>query len=74
MEAGEVELRKAFEEVATRNINTILEYSKETRKLLRELEKKAGKMDETIRNQSGIIDDLKKQLSVVQTLIFSGGT
>lgn len=74
MEAGEAELRKAFEEVATRNINTILEYSKETRKLLRELEKKAGKMDETIRNQSGIIDDLKKQLSVVQTLIFSGGT
>jgi len=74
MESGELELRKAFEETSTRNIQTILEYSKETRKLVRELNEKVDHLENTIRTYDNRISTLQSQISFLQTKIFSGGT
>ena len=74
MEAGEIELRKVFEDVTTKNVKTILEYSKETRELTRRLEEKVVKLEGIIRNQGTEIQALRQQLAAVQTIVFSKGT
>ena len=74
MEAGEFENRKAFEEVTTKNVKTGVDYSTDTRKLFRELEKKVEILESMVRSQSVIIEQFKIQLAGVQTKLFSGGT
>ena len=74
MEAGERELRKAFEEVTTRNVQATVSHSNETRRIVRELEKKIELLEGIVRNQNTIIDSLRLQLANVQTKVFSGGT
>lgn len=74
MEAGEIELRKAFEDTTTNNVKAVLNYCTETRKLVRELEQKVISLDGLIRNQNDTIDNLKIQLANAQTVIFGGGT
>ena len=74
MESGELEIRKAFEEVTTRNVRTVIDYSTETRNLLRELEKKIDLQADQLRSQANIIEDLRKLIASLQTKVFSGGT
>ena len=74
MEAGEIEIRKAFEEVSTKNIKAMLEHGNETRRMLRELEEKVSRQDETIRNQNTTIEAIRLQLSQVQGIVYGGGT
>ncbi len=74
MESGEKELRKAFEDVTTSNVKAVLEYCKETRKLMDILENKVIILNSTIKSQNDIIDMLKTQLAGVQVKVFSGGT
>jgi 6-phosphogluconate dehydrogenase (decarboxylating) len=74
MEAGELELRKVFEETTTRNVNTMLDHGNETRKIVRELQEKVNQQDATIREQNKTIEALKLQLSNVQIKLYSGGT
>lgn len=74
MEAGELELRKAFEEVTTGNVKAILGYCQKTREIVREQEQKILKLEEMIRNQNITIDFLRSQLANVQSQVFSGGT
>lgn len=74
MEAGELELRKAFEEVTTGNVKAILDYCQKTREIVREQEQKILKLEEMIRNQNITIDFLRSQLANVQSQVFSGGT
>ena len=74
MEAGEKELRKAFEDVTTNNVKTISDYTKETRKMLRDLEVKIDQVTNIVINQNTTIDNLRLQLSNVQAKVFSGGT
>jgi hypothetical protein len=58
MEAGEKEMRKAFEEVTTRNVQAAINYSTETRKIVRELEKKVLHFEKVIVGKDKIINDL----------------
>ena len=74
MEAGEKELRQAFEEVTTRNVRAAVQYSEETRKLVRQLEDKVTRLEGLIKNQDDAIEQLKIQLLGVQARVFSGGT
>jgi hypothetical protein len=74
MEAGEFENRKAFEEVVTSNVRTGIDYSKETRRLFRELEMKLDNLDGMIRTQNTVIEGLRLQLAGVQAELFRGGT
>lgn len=74
MEAGELELKKAFEEVTTKNVKVMLEYGKKTREIVRECEIKINKLEEMLRINNETIQQLKLQLSSVQTKVYSGGT
>lgn len=74
MEPGEKELRKAFEDVTTKNVKTTVDYSTETRKMVRDLEEKVGKLEGMLQSQTSIIEAMRAQLACVQTRVFSGGT
>jgi uncharacterized coiled-coil protein SlyX len=74
MEPGELELRKAFEEVTTKNVQTNIDYSKDTREIVRELEKRVENLDALIRSQNTIINNLNIRLATIQNKLISGGT
>jgi hypothetical protein len=74
MEPGEKELREAFESTTTKNVTTVIDYSKETRKLTREVEEKVLRIEAELIENKKIISDLRLQLSTVQARVFSGGT
>jgi len=73
-QSGEKELKKAFEEVTTRNVMTVIAYSKETRRELREMREKIFSLEAELRAQKAQIEQFKIQLAGVQTKLFSGGT
>lgn len=74
MEAGELEVKKAFEEVTTRNVRAAIDYSNETRRIVRELEKKIKLFERTLIEKDKIIADVKKQLSHLQQQFYNRGT
>lgn len=73
MVAGEVEMRKVFEETTTRNVVAITDYTKNTREIVRKLEKDVEKQNEILRQYDDKFEELKKQIVVLQTKLFSGG-
>lgn len=74
MDAGELELRKVFEEVTTRNVTTVIDFSKVTREIVRDLEKRIEKQDKLLRLYDERFAEMQKQLVVLQTKLYSGGT
>jgi len=74
MEAGEKELRKAFEDVTTRNVKSTIEFSNETRKIVKELESQVQLLLNELSVQKAQMDQFRIQLAGVQTKLFSGGT
>lgn len=74
MEAGEKELRKAFEEVTTGNVKAILDFSQGTRDLIRTLEQRMNRLEQERQQDKALIQSLKLQLSQVQAKVYSGGT
>ena len=48
MEAGEKNLRKVFEEVTTHNVRLCIDYSNETRKLLRKTEENVKRLNNNL--------------------------
>ena len=56
------EVRKAQEEVSVRNAQAVVEYSKETRKLLRDLETTVSQLKNMIVQQNDIIDQQKDMI------------
>ena len=74
MEAGERESRKAFEDVTRNNVRTVIDYSKATRELVRESNKKVEHIEKLLQEQNNTIAQLRQQLAVVQGKLYSGGT
>jgi len=74
MEAGEIELRQAFEEVTTNNVKATVAFTNETRKLVKELEDKVILLEGRLREQDSTIENLRLQLSSVQQKLYSGGS
>jgi len=74
MEAGEKELRLVFEETTTRNVQAMLDHGNETRKLMRELQEKVRKQDDTIIELNKQIQAFKLQLANLQMEVYKGGT
>ena len=74
MEAGEREIKQAFEEVTTRNVNTTVAFTQDTRKLFRELEEKVNALQAQVVSQAALLNQFRVQLAGVQTKLFSGGT
>lgn len=73
-QSGERELKKAFEEVTKRNVLAILEYSKETRVLIRETREAVERLRTEVRELSQELEKLKLSISRLQQKIFSGGS
>jgi hypothetical protein len=73
-QSGERELKKAFEEVTTRNVLSILNYTKETRKLFRTLEEKVVNLEQGILQRDIDIDRMKKQIASLQQKLYNEGT
>lgn len=74
MEAGEMELRKTFEEVTKNNVQATIDFSNETRKMFRDLEDKVKHLEKVIINQNNLIEGFRGQLANVQATLYAGGT
>ena len=74
MEAGELELRKAFEEVTTNNVKIIIDYTTQTRELIREAQESIKELKNLIVIRDSDIAELRKQVSLIQSKLYSGGT
>lgn len=74
MESGEKELRQIFERTTINNIKAIISYNDQTHELVKELETKVRNLDGVLRQYDATIDSLKKQLAVLQTKVFQGGS
>lgn len=74
MEPGEKELRKIFEDTTINNIRAIIAYNEQTQELVETLEDKVRNLDGVIRQYDTLLDNIKKQLTVLQTKVFQGGS
>lgn len=74
MESGEKEMRKAFEDVTTQNVQAVVDHTNETRKMTKEFMDRVSKLENLLLQQNAIIENMKAQLAAVQTAVFRGGT
>jgi hypothetical protein len=73
-QSGEKELKKAFEEVTTRNVISILDYSRETRGLTRELQERVLYLEGLIREYEKRLVVLQSQITNLQQKLYKGGS
>jgi len=74
MESGDREIGKAFEEVTTRNVRANVDFSNETRKLVRILEEKIISLEGMVRTYDSKIELIQKQISLLQQKLYAGGS
>lgn len=74
METGELHLRKAFEDTTTQNVKTVIDYSTQTRDLIRQAEKSIKELKGMIHTRDAEMQDMKKQISLLQAALYTGGT
>lgn len=71
---GELQNVQASEEVTRRNVQMILEYTDETRKMLLENLNMFDTLQNNFMNLKGEVAELRRQLSFLQQKTASGGT
>ena len=71
---SEIDLYRVFENTTKRNVEAVVTHSNKTRELVRGLENEVKILDERIREQDKTIQNLRLQLSNIQTKVYSGGT
>ena len=74
MEAGEKEVKKALEEVQVRNINTVISFVEESRKLTLAQQIKIDSLNAQLVAQANLLNEFRVQLAHLQTKVFSGGS
>jgi len=74
MEAGEKEVKKALEEVQTRNITTIIKFVEDSRQMILAQQIKIDSLNAQIVAQSELLNQFRVQLAHLQTKVFSGGS
>lgn len=62
----------ASEEVQRRNIESVIAFSKESRRIVRDLETNVKALQNQVMTQNGTIENLQKQLSSIQQKLYSG--
>ena len=68
------ELILASEEVTRRNVIATVEFSQETRKLVRELEQKTIHLENQLLAQKTLLEEYRSQLSKLQQQFYLKGT
>ena len=74
MEAGEMEMRQAFEETTTRNVKSAITYSNETRKIVRQLEEKIVHLERLAQGKDKELAEMKLQIARIQQQLYLKGT
>lgn len=74
MAAGDREVLAAFQEATTRNVKAVVAHTNATRDLVKELEAKVKSLDGLVRQYDQKFELLQKQIVVLQTKLFSGGS
>lgn len=74
MDDGEKQLRQIFEKTTTSNIKSIVAYNQLTEELVKKLEKQVKDLDGVVRQYDTKFENMQKQLSVIQTKIYAGGS
>ena len=74
MEAGEIETRKAFEQVTRGNVRAAVDFGNETRTLVREMHEKLSHMEKIVQEQNQKIAEVTQQLSILQGKFYQYGS
>ena len=74
MEAGEKEMRQAFEEVTTRNVQAAINYTNSTRKMVNDLTSKVDHLEKALIDKDKVINDLRLQIVNIQQKLYLGGS
>ena len=74
MEAGELETKKALEEVQVRNIKAIVDFTQKSREMVLEQNKKIDSLNAQVQAQAALLNEFRIQLAHLQTKVFSGGS
>lgn len=74
IQAGEVEKVKAAEEVTRRNVQTVISFTNETRKMLLELRQMHDALQNKVIVQDAQLQQMRKQLASLQQLFYARGT
>ena len=74
MGAGDREVVEAFEEVITRNVRSVVNYSDETRKIVRELERHIDILHNQVVGYQERLEQMQSQVAALQAKVYAGGT
>jgi len=74
MEAGEKELRKAFERTTIGNVQMIVNHSNETRRMVKAFETRLQTMENNYMALMELYDKLRIQYALLQQKVSAGGT
>ena len=74
MEVGELEVKKALEEVQVRNIIGIADFTQKSREMILEQNKKIASLNSQVQAQAALLNEFRVQLAHLQTKVFSGGS
>ena len=69
-----MEMRMAFEETTTRNVKATIDYSNETRKIVRKLEEKIKHIEKLSQGKDKEMGDMRLQISSLQQKLYLRGT
>lgn len=68
------ELRRVFEETATKNIRAGIAHGNETRKVVRALDEKVARLENIIVAQKDLLEQFRKQVSALQQRLYANGS
>lgn len=74
VQAGEREAVKASEEATRRNVQMILDYTNETRKMLLELKTMHDALQEKVIQMNANLNQFRIQIAGLQQKVYAGGT
>ena len=74
MEAGELEVKKALEEVQVRNIKSVVEFTQKSRDLVLAQNEKINALNAQLYAQQELLNQFRIQLAGLQTKVYSGGS
>lgn len=73
MNETDIDFRKHFEEVTNKNVEAMIDYCKETRKLNYNLESRVESLQNTVMAYDERIKLLTTQISMIQAKLYAGG-
>jgi hypothetical protein len=74
IQAGEFEKVKASEEVTYRNVQSVIQFTNETRKMVLELRTNMDAIQNKMLALNSLLDENRKQLSLLQQQFYAKGT